>query len=101
MIFFLKKQLIKFLFTYFPLSFCKTFKNFLEQIQSYEDVPFSGPKCPICPGQIFFGKNDYYFRLSVGPFQCEKFLKILIVDPELGKCAILGPKMVHLVLKWS
>ena len=89
------------MFTYFPLSFCKTLKNLLAQIQSYEDVPFSDLKCPICPGQLFFGKNKYYFRLSVGPFQCEKFLKILTAGPELQKCAILGPKLVYLVLKWS
>ena len=52
---------------------------------------------PFVLDKFFLGKNDYYFRLFVGPFQCEKFLKILTADPELGKCAILGPKMV---LKW-
>ena len=36
-------------------------KNFLEPIQSYEDVPFSGPKRPICPEQFFFGTNYYYY----------------------------------------
>ena len=41
--FVLEKQLIKFSCTYQPLSFCKIFKKFLEPIQSYEDVPFSGP----------------------------------------------------------
>ena len=42
--FFLEKQLIKFSCTYWPLSFCKILKKFLEPIQSYEDVPFLGPK---------------------------------------------------------
>ena len=51
--FFLEKQLIKFSCTYWPLSFCKIFKKFLGPIQSYEDVPFSGPKWPICHEQFF------------------------------------------------
>ena len=94
--FFLEKQLIKFSCTYWPLSFCKILKKFLGLIQSYEDVPFSGPKWPICPEQIFFGKNHYYyFHLPIGPFHCAKFKKNLTVDPDLG-CAIFGPKMVPL-----
>ena len=28
----------------------------LQQIQSYEDVPFLGLKWPICPNEIFFTK---------------------------------------------
>ena len=36
----------------------QNFKKFLELIQSYEDVPFSGQKWPpICPEQNFFGKQ--------------------------------------------
>ena len=95
--FFLKKQLIKFSCTYWPLSFCKILKKFLGPIQSYEDVPFSGPKWPICHEQNFFGTNHYYyFHLPIGPFHCAKFKKILTVDPELWECFIFGPKMVHL-----
>ena len=95
--FFLEKQLIKFSCTYWPLSFCKILKKFLGLIQSYEDVPFSGPKWPICPEQNFFGTNHYYyFHLPIGPFHCAKFKKILTADPELWGCAIFGPKMVHL-----
>ena len=52
--FFLEKQLIKFSCTYWPLLFCKILKKFLESIQSYEDVPFSGPKWPICNEQFFW-----------------------------------------------
>ena len=48
--FFLENLLIKFSST---LSSCKSFKKFLELIQSYEDVPFSASKWPICPEQIF------------------------------------------------
>ena len=82
--FFLKKQLIKFSCTYWPLSFCKILKKFLGLIQSYEDVPFSGPKWPICHEQNFFGTNHYYyFHLPIGPFHCAKLKKILQADPEL------------------
>ena len=52
--FFLKKQLIKFSSTYWLLSFCEILKKFLEPIQSYEDVPFLGPKWSICPEQTIF-----------------------------------------------
>ena len=95
--FFLEKQLIKFSCTYWPLSFCKILKKFLGLIQSYEDVPFSGPKWPICHEQDFFGTNHYhYFHLPIGPFHCAKFTKIYTVDPELQGCTIFGSKMVHL-----
>ena len=95
--FFLKKQLIKFSCTYWPLSFCKILKKFLEPIQSYEDVPFSGPKWPICHKQFFLGTNHYYyFHLPIGPFHCAKFKKILTTHLELWGCTIFRPKMVHL-----
>ena len=94
-------QLIKFSCTYWPLSFCKILKKFLGLIQSYEDVPFSGPKWPICHEQNFFGTNHYYyFHLPIGPFHCAKFKKILTADPELWGCAIFGPKMAHFP-KWE
>ena len=99
--FFLKKQLRKFSCTYWLLSFCKIFKKILGPIQSYEDVPFSGLKWPICHEQICFGTNHcYYFHLSTGPFHCAKFKKILPADPELWGCTIFGTKMVHFS-KWE
>ena len=68
--FFLQKQLIKFSCTYWPLSFCNIFKKFLGSIQSYEDVPFLGPKWP------FFDTNHYYyFHLPINTFHCAKFFK--------------------------
>ena len=83
--------------TYWPFSLCKILKKFLEPIKSYEDVPFSGPKWPICPEQNFFGTNHYYyFHLPTGPFHCAKFKKILTADSESWGCPIFGPKMVHL-----
>ena len=51
-------------------------KKFLELIQSYQNVPFSGTKWHICPEQIFFGTNHYYYsHLPVGLFHCAKFTK--------------------------
>ena len=83
--------------TYWPFSLCKILKKFLGPIQSYDDVPFSGPKWPICHEQIFFGTyHYYYFHLPTGLFHCTKFKKILTADEELWGCAIFGPKMVHL-----
>ena len=68
MIFSLEKQLIKFFF--------KILKKFLEPIQSYEDVPFSGPKYPNLFWTKFFGTNHYYyFNLPIGPFHWTIFLK--------------------------
>ena len=72
-------------------------KKFLEPIQSYEDVPSSGPKWPICPEQNLLSRNHYYyFDVPTGPFQCAKFKTILPADPELWGSAIFGPKLVHL-----
>ena len=99
--FFLQKQLITFSCTYYPLSFCKILKKFLEPIQSYEDVPFSGKKWPIYPERNFFGTNHYYyFHLPISTFHCAKFKKILTANPELWGCTIFGPKMAHLP-KWE
>ena len=45
----------------------------------------------------FFGANHcYYFHLPVGPFHCAKFLKKITTDPELWRCTIFEPKVVHL-----
>ena len=61
-------------------------KKFIEPIQSYEDVPFSGPKWPICCEQNFFGTNHYYyFPLSIGPFPFAKFKKILDSQSRVKK----------------
>ena len=87
MIFFLKKQLIKFSCNCLPLSFCKILKKFLGLIQRYEDVPFSEPKCLNCHEQNFFGINHYYyFHLPIGSFHCAKFEKILTADPVMRMC---------------
>ena len=91
--FFLKKQLIKFSCTYWLLSFCKILKKFLGSIQSYEVVPFLGPKWPICHEQFFFGTNHYYyFHLPIGPFHCAKFKKFLQRIQNYEDAPFLGPK---------
>ena len=59
-------------------------KKFLQQIQSYEDAPFLGPKWPISPTQIFFGKIiNIILIYLLAPFIVQNFKKILPADPEL------------------
>ena len=55
MIFFSRKTTDK-IFMYLLAPFIlQNLKKFLEPIQSYEDMPFSGLKWPICSEQNFFG----------------------------------------------
>ena len=66
---FFSRKAIKFSCTYQPLSFCKILKQFLELLQSYQDVP-----------NLFWYKPFYYFHLPfwpfiVGPFHCAKLPK--------------------------
>ena len=58
-------------------SFCKILKKLSELIQSYEDVSFSGPKCPICPEQkIFKYKPLLLLSYTYRPFSLCQILKI-------------------------
>ena len=78
------------------LFIVQNLKKFLQQIQSYEDVPFLGPKWFICPKQIFFWKIiNIILIYLLAPFIVQNFKKILPADPELWGCAIFGPKMAH------
>ena len=71
-------------------------KNFLKRVQSYEDVPFLGPKWPIFPKQIFFLKIiNIILIYLLAPFIGQNLKKILPADPELQGCAIFGPKLAH------
>ena len=95
---FLEKQLIKFSCTYLPLSLCK---KFLEPIQSYQDMPFLGQKCHICPEIFFFVQTviiTFIYLLAL--FIVQNFKKILPANPELWGCAIFGLKIGHLS-KWE
>ena len=99
--FVLEKQLIKFSCTYHPVSFCKTFiKKILELIQSYEDAcHFGGRNSPFAPNKIFIWyKPLLLLSSSYGPFHCVKFKRNLTMDPELWRCTIFRPKVVHLSL---
>ena len=91
--FVLEKQLIKFLCTYQPLSFCKIFiKKFLLLIQSYEDVcHFRDQNSPFALNKFFFGYKPLLLLSSTyGPFHCAKFKR--------NRCTIFEPKVVHLPL---
>ena len=73
-------------------------KKILGADQELWECAIFGPKMAHLSWTIFFffGTNHYYyFHLTVGPFHCAKFKKILTADPELWGCAIFGPKMAH------
>ena len=88
--FFLKKQLIKFSCTYNPLSFCKIQRMWMCH---YEDMPFLGPKWPICPEQFFLVQTIIITFISLlAPFIVQNFKIILTAEPKLWGCAFfLGP----------
>ena len=76
------------------LFIVQNLKKFLQQIQSYEDAPFLGPKWSICPN--FFCKIVIIILIYLlAPFIGQNFKKILPADPELWGCAIFGPKMAY------
>ena len=95
--FWYKSQTIIITFIYLLALFTvQNLKKFLQQIQSYEDAPFLGPKWSICPKQIFFWKIiNIILIYLLAPFIVQNFKKILPADPELWGCAIFGPKMAH------
>ena len=93
MIFFLEKQLIKFSCTYWPLSLCKILKKFLGPIQSYEDVPFSGPKWSICSEQNFLVQTiiiTFIYLLAL--FIVQNLKKFLQRIQSYEDVPFLGPK---------
>ena len=98
--FFLEKQLIKFLCTYWPLLFCQIFKKFLQWIQSYEDASFFRPKWFICRKQTFFLKKiiNIIFICLLAPFILQNFKKILRANLELWGCTIFGSKIPQFAL---
>ena len=64
------------------------FKKILRADPELWDVPFSGPKLPICPEQIFLGYKPLLLLSSTyWPFSLNKILKkILTLCPELWGC---------------
>ena len=74
----------------------QNFKKILRADPELWGCAIFGPKMAHLSWTIFFGTNHYYyFHLTMGPFHCAKFKKLL-VDPELWGPRVLGPKMVHL-----
>ena len=75
--FVLEKQLIKFSFTYQPLSICKTFiKKVLELIQSYEGVcHFWDQNSSFVLNKILLGINHCYSFIYLWPFSLCKISK--------------------------
>ena len=91
--FFLQKQLIKFSCTYWSLSFCKILKKFLGPIQNYEDVPFSGPKKPICHKQFFLVQTiiiTFIYLLAL--FIVQNLKKFFLWIQSYEDVQFLGPK---------
>ena len=99
--FFLVQTIIITFIYLLALFIVQNLKKFLQRIQSYEDVPFLGPKWSICPKQFFFWKIiNIILIYLLAPFIVQNFKKILPADPELWGCAIFGPKMAHFP-KWE
>ena len=72
-------------------------QKFFAPIQSYEDVPFSGPKCLICPEQLFLVETiiiTFIYLLALFAVQNLNFFLQQIQNYEAAP--FLGPKMVHL-----
>ena len=74
-IFLLQTIIITFIYL-LALFIVQNLKKFLMQIQSYDDVPFLGPKWSICTKQNFFLEYyQYHSHLLISHFHCAKFLK--------------------------
>ena len=69
----------------------QNFKKFLEPIQSYEGVPFSGPKWPICPEQIFLVQTIIILS-AYWPLPLCKILKKFLQWIQNYDAPFLGPK---------
>ena len=70
----------------------QTFKRFLEPIQGYEDVPFSGPKWPICPEQNFLVQTiiiTFIYLLAL--FIVQNLKKFLQQIQSYEDAPFLGP----------
>ena len=83
------------------LFIVKNLNKFLQQIQSYDDVPFLGPKWSICPKQNFLWKIIIIILIYLlAPFIVQNFKFFFPADPEFWRCVIFAPKMAHFP-KWD
>ena len=91
--FFLVQTIIITFIYLLALFIVQNLKKFLQRIQSYEDVPFLGPKWSICPKQIFFGKllislSSTYYPLSLCKLlktffqQIQSYEDVQFLDPK-------------------
>ena len=72
----------------------QNFKKIFRANPDYKDVPFSGPKSPNYPEQIFFGTNHYYyFHLPISPFHSPNFKDILQQIQNYEDVPFSGPKL--------
>ena len=70
------------------LSILEHLKKFLQRLQSYDDMPFSGQDDPFAPNKIFFLENyQHHSHLPISPFHCAKFPADSYEDVQF-----LGPK---------
>ena len=62
---------------------------------------FCAPNGSLAPNKnLFLKKNiNIIFIYLLAPFILQNFKKILKVNPDLGRCAIFGPKIPQFVLK--
>ena len=75
------------------LFHCAKFKKkLLEPIQSYEDVPFSSPKWPICPERKFLVQTIITFIYLLALFITENSKKFLQQIQSYEHVPFLGPK---------
>ena len=73
----------------------------MEPIQSYEEGPFSGSKCPFVLNKTFLVPTINTTLVCIlALFIMQNLKKILTVDPELWGCAIFRSKIAQLA-KWE
>ena len=99
--FLLKKQLIKFLCTYQPLSFCKILKKILSRSR-VKRMHYVWAQDGLFTPNNFFWKNiiNIMFILLLTTFIVQNFLKIYHNGSRVMTISPFGSKMAHLP-KWE
>ena len=77
-----------------PFHCAKLKKKILQQIQSYEDAPFLGPKWSICPKEKFLLEKiiNIIFIYLLAPFIVQNIKKIWKWIQSYEDAPFLGPK---------
>ena len=90
--FWVQTNIITFIYL-FTLFIVQNLKKFLQRIQSYEDVPFLGPKWSICPPKKILKKIiNIILVYLLAPFIVQNFKKILQWIQSYEDVQFLGPK---------